>query len=190
MVEAPHARRAESASQTSSVPAPLVLVMGVSGAGKSTIGALLAEALGVAFADADAFHPPANVTKMSAGTPLTDDDRWPWLDAIGAWLTARGNAGGVVACSALKRAYRDRLRAACPALRLVHLDGDAALIAARQAARPGHFMPASLMASQFATLETPKAGEGAIILSVAPPPAQVLAAAMAALGMDCPAPRR
>lgn len=172
----------------------LVLVMGVSGAGKSTIGALLAEALGVDFADADAFHPPANVAKMSAGTPLTDDDRWPWLDAIGAWLAARGPAGdgsgGVVTCSALKRAYRDRLRAACPALRLVHLQGDAALIAARQAARPDHFMPASLMASQFATLETPDAEEGAIILSVTPPPDQVLAAALAALGMDGSADQR
>lgn len=190
MVEASQARRAESAGQTSRVPAPLVLVMGVSGAGKSTLGALLAEALGVPFADADAFHPPANVAKMAAGMPLTDDDRWPWLDAIGAWLAARGAGGGVVTCSALKRAYRDRLRAACPSLRLVHLDGDAALIAARQATRPGHFMPASLMASQFATLEPPNAEEGAIILSVTPPPAQVLAAALAALGMDGATDRR
>ncbi len=171
-------------------PAPLVLVMGVSGAGKSTIGTLLAEALGVAFADADCFHPPANVAKMSAGMPLTDDDRGPWLDAIGAWLAARGAAGGVVTCSALKRAYRDRLRAACPGLRLLHLEGDAALIAARQAARPDHFMPASLMASQFATLETPAMEEGAIILSVAPAVNEVLAAALAALGMDGPPGRR
>jgi gluconokinase len=96
----------------------------------------------------------------------------------------------VVTCSALKRAYRDRLRAACPGLRLLHLEGEPALIAARQAARPGHFMPASLMASQFATLEPPDAAEGAIILSVVPAPAEVLAAALAALGMDAPKGRR
>lgn len=165
----------------SGIASPLVLVMGVSGAGKSTIGALLAEALGVAFADADGFHPQANVAKMAAGTPLADDDRWPWLDAIGAWMAARAGAGGVVTCSALKRAYRDRLRAACPGLRLIHLDGAPDLIGARQAARAGHFMPPSLMASQFATLEPPGPEEGAIILSVAPPPDQVVRAALAAL---------
>jgi gluconokinase len=159
----------------------LVLVMGVSGAGKSTIGALLAERLGVDFADADAFHPPANIAKMSAGQPLSDADRWPWLDAIGTWLVERSAQGGVVTCSALKRAYRDRLRAACPTLRLLHLAGDAALIGARQAARADHFMPPSLMASQFATLEPPAPEEGCITLSVAPPPAEVVAAALAAI---------
>lgn len=166
------------------MPAPLVLVMGVSGAGKSTLGAMLAAALGLAFADADAFHPPANVAKMAAGQPLTDADRWPWLDAIGAWLDARGDAGGVVTCSALKRIYRERLLGARPAVRLIHLDGAPDLIAARQAARPGHFMPASLMASQFATLEPPGPEEGAIRLSVAPPPEAVLRAALAALRGD------
>lgn len=160
---------------------PRVLVMGVSGAGKSTVGALLAEGLRVAFADADGFHPAANVAKMARGEALTDADRAPWLAAIGAWLAARGAAGGVVTCSALKRAYRDRLRADCPGLRLVYLAGDAALIAARQAARPDHFMPASLMASQFATLEEPAPEEAAIFLSVVPPPAEVAAAALRAL---------
>jgi len=168
-------------------PAPLVLVMGVSGAGKSTLGAMLAAALGVAFADADAFHPPANVAKMAAGTPLTDADRWPWLAAIGAWMDAQRPSGGVVTCSALKRSYRDRLRAACPDLRLIHLDGAPELIGARQAARAGHFMPPSLMASQFATLEPPGPEEDAIILSVAPPPDQVVRAALAALGAAPPA---
>ena len=143
-----------------------ILVMGVSGSGKSSFGAALAEALHLPFADADAFHPPANITKMQAGTPLTDADRWPWLDALGAWLAAQP---GVVACSALKRAYRDRLRAAAPGLRLVYLEGAPALIAARQAARPGHFMPPSLMASQFATLEPPTPDEGALVLDVALP---------------------
>lgn len=163
---------------------PLVLVMGVSGAGKSTVGALLAARLGLRFADADEFHPAANIAKMSRGEPLTDEDRWPWLDAIGAWLDAQGPAGGVVTCSALRRVYRDRLLAPRPAVRLLHLHGEPALIAARQAARPGHFMPASLMASQFATLEAPAPEEGAITLSVLPPPDAVLRAALAALGVD------
>lgn len=166
------------------MPAPLVLVMGVSGAGKSTLGAMLAAALGLAFADADAFHPPANVAKMAAGQPLTDADRWPWLDAIGAWLDAQGDAGGVVTCSALKRIYRARLLGSRPAVRLIHLHGAPALIGARQAARAGHFMPPSLMASQFATLEPPAPEEGAIILSVVPAPDQVLRAALAALRGD------
>lgn len=171
-------------------PPPLVLVMGVSGAGKSTLGSLLAAALGVAFADADAFHPPANVAKMSAGQPLTDDDRWPWLDAIGAWLDARGPAGGVATCSALKRIYRARLLGPRAAVRLIHLDGAPALIAARQAARAEHFMPPSLMASQFATLEPPGPEEGAILLPVEGPPEAMLRAALAALGVDGPPPPR
>jgi len=163
----------------------LVLVMGVSGAGKSTVGTLLAARLGAPFADADAFHPPANIAKMSRGEPLVDDDRWPWLDAIGAWLDAQAASGegGVVTCSALKRIYRDRLLAGRPAVRLLHLSGDAALIGARQAARPDHFMPASLMASQFATLEVPDEDEGAIVLSVAPAPEVLVEMAMTALGV-------
>nr|WP_314074166.1 gluconokinase [uncultured Roseococcus sp.] len=166
-----------------SLPAPArhILVMGVSGCGKSTIGALLAEALRLPFADADAFHPPENVQKMSAGIPLTDADRWPWLDALGTWLAAE-EKGGVVACSALKRAYRDRLRGWVPGLRLVHLAGAPALIAARQGAREGHFMPPSLMASQFATLEAPGAEEQALILDIAASPESVAAEAAARLG--------
>ncbi|HEV7458867.1 MAG TPA: gluconokinase [Roseococcus sp.] len=151
-----------------------LLVMGVSGSGKSSFGAALAEALALPFADADAFHPPANIAKMQAGTPLTDEDRWPWLDALGAWLAARP---GVVACSALKRAYRDRLRDAAPGLRLIYLEGAPDLIAARQAARPGHFMPASLMASQFATLEPPGADENPLVLDVAEPVERLVAQA-------------
>ncbi|WP_421990680.1 gluconokinase [Roseococcus sp.] len=143
-----------------------ILVMGVSGCGKSTIGARIATALGLPFADADAFHPPANVAKMSAGIPLADADRWPWLDSLGAWLAAEGQ-GGVIACSALKRAYRDRLRGWVPDLQLVHLAGPPELIAARQGAREGHFMPPSLMASQFATLEPPGPDEAALILDIA-----------------------
>jgi gluconokinase len=157
-----------------------LLVMGVSGSGKSTIGARLAHALALPFGDADAFHPPANVQKMSAGTPLTDADRWPWLDALGAWLAAQAG-GGVIACSALKRAYRDRLRAAVPGLRILHLSGQAGMITARQAAREGHFMPPSLMASQFATLEPPAPDEAALVLDITAPPEVLILQATAQL---------
>lgn len=131
----------------------VVIVMGVAGTGKTTVGGLLAEALGVPYAEADAFHPPANVAKMSSGRPLDDADREPWLDAIGAWAGERERSGGVVSCSALKRAYRDRLRAAAPGVFFVHLTGDRSLIAQRMEQRRDHFMPPALLDSQFATLE-------------------------------------
>ena len=161
-----------------------IIVMGVSGSGKSTIGALLAERLGWPFADADGFHPPENVAKMAAGTPLTDEDRWPWLDAIAAHIGAARQAGRpvVVACSALRRAYRDRLRAGHGDLIFLHLSGAPEVIAARQAARQGHFMPPSLMASQFATLEDTGDEADAVAVSVAVTPQAVVDAAMAALG--------
>jgi gluconokinase len=133
------------------VPAPVV-VMGVSGSGKSTVGAALARRLGVPFVDADTLHPSANVAKMAAGEPLGDDDRHPWLERVGEWLAGHGD-GGVASCSALKRSYRDRLRAHCPAVTFLHLSGSPELIARRLAARSGHFMPAALLASQFDTLE-------------------------------------
>lgn len=157
-----------------------LLLMGVSGSGKSTVGAMLAEALLIPFADADAFHPPESVAKMARGEALTDVDRWPWLDALGAWLAARPG-GGVIGCSALKRAYRDRLRGHAPGLRILHLAGEPGLIADRQAARRNHFMPLSLMASQFATLETPGADERPIILDITLPPAVLAAEAIAQL---------
>jgi gluconokinase len=156
-----------------------VVVMGVSGSGKSTIGPLLAAALGGGFTDADDFHPAENIAKMAAGTPLEDADRWPWLDRLGAHLARQG---GVVGCSALKRAYRDRLRGHRPDLAFLHLAGDSKLIAARQAARPGHFMPAGLLASQFATLEPPGADEAALTLDVSAAPEAVVARALAWLG--------
>lgn len=159
----------------------LLVVMGVSGAGKSTVGRLVADRLGLPFADADDFHPPRNIAKMRRGEPLDDDDRRPWLEAIGAHLAAHRAGGAVVTCSALKRAYRDRLRAAAPGLRFLHLRGEPALIAARQAARQGHFMPPSLVASQFATLED-TAGEADVVdLDVAAAPEAIVAAALAAL---------
>ena len=157
-----------------------IIVMGVSGSGKSTIGALLAEALGWPFADADGFHPAANVAKMAAGQPLTDADRWPWLDAIAAHIGASRTAGQpvVVACSALRRAYRERLRAGHGDLIFLHLAGAPEVIATRQAARQGHFMPPSLMASQVATLEDTAEEADAVTVSVSASPHEVLVAAI------------
>jgi gluconokinase len=167
-----------SAPSPLSAPSPVaVVVMGVSGSGKSTVGAALARHLGVAFRDADEFHPAANVAKMSAGTPLTDEDRWPWLDAIGAALAEAGSEGRgiVVGCSALKRVYRDRLRtAARRPLVFVHLAGSRATLAKRMQTRKGHFMPASLLDSQLATLEPPTPDERAITVSVEQPVAKVV----------------
>ena len=139
--------------------APLVVVMGVSGVGKSTVGIALASLLGVDFVDADSLHPPANVTKMAAGTPLTDADRWPWLDLVGRTLVDASETGVVVACSALKRAYRDAIRAAAPTTRFVHLTVPRAALADRVASRADHFMPASLVDSQLETLEPIEPGE-------------------------------
>ncbi len=160
-----------------------IVVMGVSGAGKSTVGAMLAERLGWPFEDGDAFHPPANVEKMRAGTPLTDEDRWPWLAAIAARIAAAraGGRGVVIACSALRRAYRDVLRAGHADIRFLHLTGDPALIMARQAARQGHYMPASLVASQFATLEPPETEADVIDLDVDPEPPAIVQKTIAAL---------
>lgn len=144
--------------------APIV-VMGVSGSGKSTVGAALAQRLRVPFADADDLHPPANIAKMTAGQPLDDDDRYPWLEVIGEWLADHPD-GAVMSASALKRKYRDQLRRHCPAVEFVHLTGSPELIAARQATRPGHFMPTSLMASQFATLEPLQPHERGVTIDV------------------------
>src|SRR5262245_38888053 len=125
-----------------------VVVMGVSGSGKSTVGAALAQRMRVPFADADDFHPAANIAKMSAGHALDDDDRYPWLEVIGEWL-AQHDSGGVMSCSALKHKYRDQLRRHCPDVMFLHLSGSPEVIRRRQASRPGHFMPAALLDSQF-----------------------------------------
>jgi gluconokinase len=144
--------------------APIV-VMGVSGSGKSTVGAALAQRLRVPFADADDFHPPANIAKMTAGHPLDDDDRYPWLEAIGEWLAAR-QSGGVMSCSALKRRYRDQMRRHRADVEFLHLAGSPEVIGRRQASRPGHFMPAALLASQFSTLEPLEPDERGIAIDV------------------------
>jgi gluconokinase len=135
----------------------IVVLMGVSGCGKTAVGQALAAELGWPFFDADDFHPPANVAKMAAGTPLTDADRWPWLDHLATMMAEVNGSGGnaVLACSALKQAYRDRL-AGAGRLRFVHLTGDRDTIAARIAARAHRYMPATLLGSQFATLEEPR----------------------------------
>lgn len=152
-------------TSTSSAP-PLVVAMGVSGSGKSTVGAALAQRLGVPFADADDLHPEANIAKMSAGEALDDDDRRPWLDVVGRWLGEHRTTGGVMSCSALKRSYRDQLRSHAPDVELLHLHGTREVIARRQASRPGHFMPASLLDSQFATLEPLGDDEHGLVLDV------------------------
>ncbi|MEV1066469.1 gluconokinase [Streptomyces sp. NPDC050263] len=159
----------------------VVVVMGVAGTGKTTIGPLLAARLGVPYAEGDDFHPQANIAKMSAGTPLDDDDRWPWLDAIGAWADGRAGLGGVVSCSALKRSYRDRLRASAPGVVFVHLAGDRALIEDRMAHRQGHFMPTALLDSQFATLQPLQADEAGVVVDVSGSPEAIAGRAGAAL---------
>lgn len=161
--------------------AEVVIVMGVAGTGKTTVGALMAEALGVPYAEADSFHPPANVAKMTAGTPLDDADREPWLDAVGGWAREREGAGGVVSCSALKRSYRDRLRSVSPRVFFLHLTGDRALIARRMELRRDHFMPPSLLESQFATLEPLQPDERGAAVSVRVGPDTVTERALAAL---------
>ncbi|MEU6394293.1 gluconokinase [Streptomyces sp. NPDC046939] len=159
----------------------VVVVMGVAGTGKTTIGPLLAERLGVPYAEGDDFHPPANIAKMTAGTPLTDDDRWPWLDAIGEWAHGRAGLGGVVSSSALKRAYRDRLRAAAPGVVFVHLTGSRELIEDRMAQRKGHFMPTALLDSQFATLQPLAADEAGVAVDVSGSPEEIADRAVEAL---------
>ena len=155
-----------------------IVVMGVSGAGKSTVGQIVAARLGCPFRDADSFHPKANIEKMSRGEPLSDEDRWPWLNAIAAWIAEHRAAGTtcVVTCSALKRAYRDIVTNGQSAdVRLVYLKGDFDLIEARLRARKGHFMPPGLLKSQFDALEEPAADEHAITVSIDAVPEEIAA---------------
>jgi gluconokinase len=170
----------------------VVIVMGVSGSGKSTIGTLLAAHLQWEFADADRFHPPANVGKMHQGIPLTDEDRWPWRHAIKAWIDKTRTSGrcGVIACSALKRRYRDILVGECADVRLVYLKGSEELIARRIATRHGHFMPLSLLSSQFAALEEPTADERPITISIEPQPREIVTQVLSVLDVRAYAEQR
>jgi gluconokinase len=163
----------------------IVLVGGVAGSGKTTVGALLADRLHWRFADADAFHSPANIAKMRSGVPLTDADRQPWLKAICAWMDERAAAGesAVAGCSALKRSYRDDLLSRRPAARLVFLEVSRELAHARLAARHGHFFTAALMDSQFAELEPPEGSEQVIVLNGAEPPNRLVAEIIDRLGL-------
>lgn len=166
LLEVAAGQRSAAAGGGSDRPGPIV-VMGVSGSGKSTVGEALARRLRVPFLDGDDLHPAANVAKMAAGTPLDDHDREPWLDAVGDWL-ADHEAGAVAACSALRVRYRDRIRARAPRTRFVELGSseNRGLIAERQAARTGHFMPTSLLDSQFATLEPLQPAEAGLRVDV------------------------
>lgn len=157
--------------------------MGVSGSGKSTVAGALAQSLGWTLAEGDDFHSPANIAKMHAGAPLNDDDRVPWLRSIAAWIDARRQAGesGIVTCSALKRAYRDLLTAGRPEVLFVYLKGSADVMSQHLAGREGHFMPASLLSSQFETLEEPAAGEPVLAVDAARPVGEIVSAIEAGL---------
>jgi gluconokinase len=150
--------------------APAIVVMGVSASGKSSVAAGLSTSLGIDWLDADDLHPAANVAKMASGRALTDDDRWPWLDRVAEELALGAAAGGVVvACSGLRRAYRDRLRSQAPHAVFVHLTGTPELLEGRAKARTGHFMPATLLASQLASLEPLAADETGVEIDIAAP---------------------
>ncbi|MFC7846926.1 gluconokinase [Arthrobacter sp. NPDC057388] len=160
---------------------PLIVVMGVCGCGKSTVGELMAHELGVPFLDGDSLHPAENVAKMAAGTPLTDKDRWPWLATAGTRLRDAGEGGLVLACSALRRSYRDAIRAQAPDTLFLHLHGSRKVLEQRLAARSGHFMPAALLDSQLTTLEPLEADELGLVIDIARPLQQVLAGAINSL---------
>ncbi|WP_328444735.1 MULTISPECIES: gluconokinase [unclassified Amycolatopsis] len=157
----------------------VIVVMGVSGSGKTTTGTALADALGVEYAEADSFHPQANIDKMTAGHPLTDADRAPWLESIAGWIRAHQDTGGVVTSSALKRRYRDVLRTGGDVW-FAHLHGDREVLAERMKTRKGHFMPVSLLESQLADLEPLEPDEPGAIFDIRDTPAHITEAALAA----------
>lgn len=164
-----------------------LVVMGVSGVGKTTVAETLADVLGADFAEGDLFHPEANITKMSSGAPLTDDDRWPWLESLAAWTRERRSDGvsTVVACSALRRAYRDVLRRDVPETFFLHLTGDPELIRDRMRARR-HFMPPDLLQSQFETLEPLGPDENGVVVDVARAVRDIVDRAVATLATRTP----
>ena len=166
----------------------IAVVMGVAGSGKSTIGRAVADQLGADFLEGDKFHPEANIAKMSRGEPLTDADRWPWLEAIARHIDNVRKAGGhsVIACSALKRAYRDILIGDRPDVRLIYLKGEHDLIMRRLAVRHDHFMPPQLLDSQFAALEEPGVAERPITVSIAPRPREIVGEILSRLDITEP----
>jgi gluconokinase len=164
----------------------IVVVTGVAGTGKTTVGRALAARLGWPYAEGDSFHPPANVRAISAGLPLTDAQRWPWIERIASWIDGqlRGGQPGVVSCSALRRAYRERLTGGRAEVALVFLDGPPSLTAARLAARRGHFAGPGILDSQLASLERPAADEGAVTVDVTKSPTAIVYDIVSALGLD------
>ncbi|HEY9494571.1 MAG TPA: gluconokinase [Intrasporangium sp.] len=174
-----------AAARTPSADPEVIIVMGVSGSGKSTVAKGISAVMGWEFAEGDDFHSEANVAKMRSGQALTDEDRWPWLESIGSWISAKEAAGesAVVTCSALRRAYRDLLRRGRPHVRFLHVIAPAEVIRDRMEHRAGHYMPASLLPSQIATLEPLEEDESGTSVTNEGTPAQVLDRALAALGL-------
>lgn len=164
---------------------PLAVVMGVAGSGKTLVGSALAERLALPFRDADAFHPPANIARMAAGQPLDDADRAPWLAAVGAWLAEHRETGAIVTCSALKRRYRDALRATAGDVPFLHLDGPREVVAQRVARREDHFMPASLVDSQYEALEPLEPDERGLCADFTRPVAELVAEFVRFLETPC-----
>ena len=160
---------------------PLVVVMGVSGSGKSTVGEALARRLSVPFAEGDDFHDADNLAKMTTGVPLDDADRWPWLAAIAAWLANHAQTGGVVTCSALRRQYRDVIRRRAPAAFFVHLSGDAGVVRRRMQERRSHFMPPDLLRSQLQALQPLESDEAGVVADLARPVDQIVEQVVGAL---------
>lgn len=148
---------------------PRVVVMGVSGSEKTTVGTMLGEKLGLPYRDGDDLHPQTNIDKMARGEALDDDDRWPWLKLVGQWLHQQ-ESGGIIGCSALKRSYRDLIRSAAPGVKFVHVHGTEELLSERMNARTGHFMPPSLLKSQLETLEPLGADEDGLVVDIADSP--------------------
>lgn len=165
--------------------APLIVAMGISGTGKSAVGSAVADRLGLPYADGDDYHPSSNIAKMAAGLPLTDEDRWPWLEDVAGWLSEHRASGGVIACSALKRAYRDLLRRDADSVIFLHLAGDHDLIQERMENRD-HFMPASLLASQESTLEPLEDDEQGWELDIAPSIEQIIDEFVSRAGLQEP----
>lgn len=170
-----------TATEPTGMTGPRIVVMGVSGCGKTTIGDLVARGLGAPFLDGDSLHPVENVAKMAAGTPLTDEDRWPWLATVGSELANAGDGGLVLACSALRRCYRDAIRALAPGTVFLHLHGSKEVLGSRLEGRSGHFMPAALLDSQLATLEHLESDEAGIVVDIAAPVSQVVTEALAGI---------
>jgi len=190
-MEAPSTPRTTRKQRASSISVPIakpvVLVfMGVSGCGKTTVAAILAGRLGWPFEEGDALHPQSNIDKMKAGHPLTDDDRWPWLEKVAEWVEERLDAGknGLITCSALKRSYRDIVNRRGSGVVFVFLSGSRETIAARLAVRHGHFMPPSLLESQFADLEEPTSEEPEIRVDIGPAPGVIAQGIVDELGLS------